>query len=89
VRKRRFSALAGALVRFVKPHRVTMRTNVAPRPVALDLTLAAIVTALAGSSGCRAIEGIFKAGVWTGIVGFIVLLAIVLGVMKLFTGSRA
>ena len=68
---------------------ITMRTNVVPRPVTLELTLASIVTVLLGSSGCRAIEGIFKAGVWTGIVGFIVLLAIVLGVMKLFTSSRA
>ena len=76
------------LARFVK-RGGTMRNTLARRPVQLDLTLAAVVTALLGSSGCRAIEGIFKAGVWTGIVGFIVLLAIVLGVMKLFTRSRA
>ena len=66
-----------------------MRNTLARRPVHLDLTFAAILTALLGSSGCRAIEGIFKAGVWTGIVGFIVLLAIVLGVVKLVAGARA
>jgi len=84
VRKRRFFA-------FGPLHETAltiMRQNLSPRPVSLDLTLAAIVTALVGSAGCRAIEGIFKAGVWTGIVGFIVLLAIVLGVMKLFAGAR-
>lgn len=66
-----------------------MRNTLARHPVHLALTLAAIVTALLGTSGCRAIEGIFKAGVWTGIVGFLVLLAIVLGVVKLVSGARA
>jgi len=84
VRRRRFFAF-GPLH---ETRSTIMRNTLTARPVSLDLTLAAIVTALVGSSGCRAIEGIFKAGVWTGIVGFIVLLAIVLGVMKLFTGAR-
>jgi hypothetical protein len=66
-----------------------MRNTLARRALPFDLTLAAIVTALLGSSGCRAVAGIFKAGVWTGIVGFIVLVAVVLGIMKLFAGSRA
>ncbi|MDB5216796.1 MAG: hypothetical protein JWO86_4723 [Myxococcaceae bacterium] len=55
----------------------------------LDLTLASIAIVLLGSSGCRAIEGIFKAGVWTGILGFILLLAIVLGVLRMISHSRA
>jgi hypothetical protein len=49
----------------------------------LDLTLATLVLALLGTSGCRAIEGIFKAGVWVGIVGLVFLLAIVFGIARL------
>jgi len=44
-----------------------------------NLALASIVGTLALSmTGCRAIEGIFKAGVWTGviIVGFFLLLVV-------------
>jgi hypothetical protein len=60
-----------------------MSTSLSRKAGHLDLGLAAIVTALLGSSGCRAIEGIFKAGVWTGILGFVLLLAIVLGLVKM------
>ena len=66
------------VVRFVKLLRekeVAMNRNA---------TLAAVVVALGGTTGCRAIEGIFKAGVWVGvvIVGFLALLAF--GAMRLF-----
>lgn len=39
---------------------------------------------LAGSffSGCRAIGGIFKAGVWAGVIGIVVLVAIILWVVS-------
>lgn len=60
-----------------------MSTSLSRKAARLDLGLAAIVTALLGSSGCRAIEGIFKAGVWTGILGIVLLLAIVLGLVKM------
>ena len=51
--------------------------------------LALLVVSAMTVTGCEVIGGIFKAGVWTGIVGFVVLLAIVLGVVKLVTGARA
>ena len=53
-----------------------------------QLELAAIVGTLAMSlTGCRAIEGIFKAGVWTGviIVGFLLLVAF--GAVRLLARS--
>jgi flagellin-like protein len=40
-------------------------------------------------SGCAAIGDIFKAGAWTGIIGVIVLLAIVFAVARMFTGRGA
>jgi H+/gluconate symporter-like permease len=52
-------------------------------PGALALTLATLAVALLGSPGCRAIEGIFKAGV----VGLVVVLAIVFVLARL-VGSR-
>lgn len=50
-----------------------------------NVQLAAIVATLAMSmTGCRAISGIFKAGVWTGviIIGFLLLLGF--GATRLF-----
>ena len=49
-----------------------------------NVTLATIATALLGSSGCRAVEGIFRAGIWTGIVAFVLVCALVFGLMRLF-----
>ncbi len=40
-------------------------------------------------SGCAAIGGIFKAGAWTGVIGVVVLLAIVFAVARMFTGRGA
>ena len=41
------------------------------------LPLVLLVFASAAMSGCDAIVGIFKAGVWTGIVMVVILIAIV------------
>jgi hypothetical protein len=49
----------------------------------LGLTLATLALTLFGSSGCRAVGGIFRAGVWVGIVGLVFLLAIVFGIARL------
>jgi hypothetical protein len=57
-------------------------------PGTLDLTLATLVVTLLGTSGCRAIEGIFKAGVWVGIVGLVILLAVVFGIARHVTSPR-
>lgn len=35
-------------------------------------------------SGCAAIEGIFKAGVWTGVIIIVIILAIVFWLMSKF-----
>lgn len=40
-------------------------------------TLALLVMASVTVSGCEAIAGIFKAGVWTGIVMVVILIAII------------
>ncbi len=45
--------------------------------VALCLALALTI------SGCAAIEGIFKAGLWVGIIGVVLLLALVGGVVSI------
>jgi hypothetical protein len=48
---------------------------------ALTLTTLALST-----SGCAAIEGIFKAGVWTGVIAvFVVLALLIWGVKSLLT----
>ncbi|WP_181390445.1 MULTISPECIES: hypothetical protein [Sphingobacterium] len=40
-------------------------------------------------SGCAAIEGIFKAGVWSGILLVVVVVAIIIWIIsKLFGGSK-
>ena len=34
-------------------------------------------------SGCAAIEGIFKAGVWVGVIGVAIVLAVAFGLVRL------
>jgi len=50
----------------------------------LNISMLAIATALMGTTGCRAIEGIFKAGVWVGVLAVAFLAMIVFGVSRLF-----
>lgn len=71
------------------PSYALMSTDITRRAGGLDLTLVTITAALLGSSGCRAIEGIFKAGVWTGIVAFVLVLALVFGVVKMLAHRNA
>ncbi|CAM4166271.1 hypothetical protein SAMN06265348_105303 [Pedobacter westerhofensis] len=53
-------------------------------PLAL---VALLVTTL---SSCSAIEGIFKAGVWSGIIVVVVVLALIIWVIsKIFGGGRS
>lgn len=47
------------------------------------LLASAMVIALF-AEGCRLVSGIFKAGVWVGIVGLILALALIGGVLALF-----
>jgi hypothetical protein len=41
-----------------------------------------VATALVLSEGCRAVEGIFKAGFWVGIIAAVVVVGIVIGLFK-------
>jgi hypothetical protein len=52
-------------------------------------TLSAIVMAAVALSGCELIGGIFKAGVWTGTILVVLIVAIVIWVVsKLFSRNR-
>ncbi len=52
-------------------------------------TLSAIVLAAVALSGCELIGGIFKAGVWTGTILVVLIVAIVIWVVsKLFSRNR-
>jgi hypothetical protein len=48
--------------------------------------MAVVVLAAFTLTGCEAIEGIFKAGVWVGVVGVVVLLGIVAWVVTKMSG---
>lgn len=54
----------------------------------LPLALVALLTTTLAS--CSAIEGIFKAGVWSGIIVVVVVLALIIWVIsKIFGGGRS
>jgi hypothetical protein len=44
--------------------------------------LTLLVATLASAEGCRAVEGIFKAGFWVGIVIAVVVVAVVFGIVR-------
>ena len=48
--------------------------------------LPALIVASAGLTGCAAIKGIFKAGVWTGVLGLVLLIALVGGGLSFLRG---
>ena len=48
--------------------------------------LAVLFAILAATEGCRAIEGIFKAGFWSGIIMAVFLIAIVLFIARRIGG---
>jgi hypothetical protein len=49
-----------------------------PRSMLLTMLLAV----LTATAGCRAIEGIFKAGVWVGVVIAVFVVAVILAIVK-------
>lgn len=55
-----------------------MRTLADMRSALLALLLAAVTF----TEGCRAVEGIFKAGFWVGIVLAVVIVVVVFGIVK-------
>jgi hypothetical protein len=54
-------------------------TSLLSRPPLLML----LVAALAFTEGCRAVEGIFKAGFWVGAIIAVVVVAIVFGLIRM------
>jgi hypothetical protein len=51
----------------------------------LALVVVAAATALFGASGCRVVGGIFRAGVWVGVLVIAFLAIVVLAVSRLVT----
>lgn len=48
-----------------------------------------LIPALALSlSGCAAIEGIFKAGVWVGVIAVVIVLAVAFGLVRLLSARN-
>ena len=58
-------------------------------PVRYAARLAPLVVLLASLSGCRVVGGIFKAGVWVGVIAILFVAALAAGLVKLIGGSRA
>jgi hypothetical protein len=54
----------------------------------LNLTALAIATALLGTTGCRAIGALFKAGVWFGVIVIAFLALVAFAVTRLFARPR-
>jgi hypothetical protein len=46
--------------------------------------LPALILASANLTGCAAVRGIFKAGVWSGVLMVLVIVGVAAGVMMLF-----
>src|SRR5262249_61805664 len=59
-----------------------MRTSAMRRPVLLTAMLALLTFA----EGCRAVEGIFKAGFWVGLIVAAIVVAIVVAIVKAVGG---
>ena len=58
--------------------------------MARNTTVWAFATVAVASSmllGCEAIQTIFKAGVWVGVIGVALALMLVLGLMRMLKGS--
>ena len=50
----------------------------------INTSVLALAALLMGTTGCRAIEGIFKAGVWVGVIIVAFLLLVGFGVSRMF-----
>lgn len=46
--------------------------------------LPVLVATSASLSGCAAVKGIFEAGMWTGIVGIVILVGLIAGALSMF-----
>jgi hypothetical protein len=50
------------------------------------LTASGLILATLMLTGCEAVKGIFKAGLWAGVIAAVVVIAAVMGVAKLAKG---
>jgi len=50
-------------------------------------TVAIMVAASSLLAGCSAIKGLFKAGVWVGVIAAVVVIALVVGLGRAFSRS--
>jgi hypothetical protein len=50
------------------------------------VVLTIVVLAAFTMSGCQAIEGVFKAGVWVGVIGVVVLIGVITWVVSKMSG---
>jgi hypothetical protein len=48
--------------------------------------LLALMAVAVAAPGCAAIEGIFKAGVWVGVIGVVVVVGIVMVIVRAISG---
>jgi hypothetical protein len=48
----------------------------------------ALIAASTSLSGCAAVRGIFKAGVWSGVIMAVVIALVIMGVMAFFNRPR-
>ena len=56
---------------------------------ALQLRYMTMAALLMATPGCRLVEGIFKAGVWAGVIIVVFIALLIFGAMRLFGGGRA
>ncbi|WP_434432139.1 hypothetical protein [Sphingobacterium spiritivorum] len=71
------------------PHHLLLGDNIIMNPMnrIFPITLVILMTSLLTS--CAAIEGIFKAGVWSGVIMVVVVVALLIWILaKLFGGNK-
>jgi hypothetical protein len=51
-------------------------------------TLLALFLVAISSTGCEAIATIFEAGVWVGVIIVVILIAVIVGVVRMIGGPR-
>lgn len=52
-------------------------------------TLLALLLVTASTTGCEAILGIFEAGFWVGIIVVVIVLALIVGLIRMLGGRRS
>ena len=53
--------------------------------LSMPSSLAIVIAASSMLAGCEAIKGIFKAGVWVGVIAAVIVIALVVGLGRAFS----